>query len=104
MVAEDAPLVDVMTDKATVEMTAPVSGRIVSIHGEPGEMAPVGSAIAVFETEAEAGAEPAPAPKANGAAQTPAAEGLTKTPTKAEPSQTPPQAASTQPKPIGSSR
>ena len=26
-VDEDAPLVDVMTDKATVEMTSPVSGR-----------------------------------------------------------------------------
>ncbi len=57
MVAEDAPLVDVMTDKATVEMTAPVSGRIVSIQGEPGDMAAVGSAIAVFETEAEAAAD-----------------------------------------------
>ncbi len=54
MVKEDAPLVDVMTDKATVEMTSPVSGRVVSIHGEPGEMAAVGSALAVFETEAEA--------------------------------------------------
>ena len=57
MVAEDAPLVDVMTDKATVEMTAPVSGRIVSIQGEPGDMAAVGSAIAVFETEAEASSD-----------------------------------------------
>ncbi len=54
IVKEDAPLVDVMTDKATVEMTSPVSGKIVSLHGEPGEMAPVGSAIAIFETEAEA--------------------------------------------------
>jgi 2-oxoisovalerate dehydrogenase E2 component (dihydrolipoyl transacylase) len=62
VVKEDAPLVDVMTDKATVEMTAPVTGRIVSIHGEPGEMAPVGSAIAVFETDAEADAEPSPPP------------------------------------------
>jgi 2-oxoisovalerate dehydrogenase E2 component (dihydrolipoyl transacylase) len=52
MVQEDSPLVDVMTDKATVEMTAPVSGRIVSLQGEPGDMAAVGSAIAVFETEA----------------------------------------------------
>lgn len=57
VVKEDAPLLDVMTDKATVEMTAPVSGRIVSIQGEPGDMAPVGSAIAVFETES---AEEAP--------------------------------------------
>ncbi|MEZ5996752.1 MAG: dihydrolipoamide acetyltransferase family protein [Hyphomonadaceae bacterium] len=53
IVKEDAPLVDVMTDKATVEMTAPVGGKIISIHGEPGDMAPVGGPIAVFETEAE---------------------------------------------------
>jgi len=51
VVKEDDPLVDVMTDKATVEMTAPVSGKVVSIHGEPGDMAPVGGPIAVFETD-----------------------------------------------------
>jgi 2-oxoisovalerate dehydrogenase E2 component (dihydrolipoyl transacylase) len=61
VVKEDAPLVDVMTDKATVEMTSPVAGRIVSIQGEPGDMAAVGSAIAVFEVEGE-GEAPAAAP------------------------------------------
>jgi 2-oxoisovalerate dehydrogenase E2 component (dihydrolipoyl transacylase) len=77
VIKEDAPLVDVMTDKATVEMTSPVSGKVISIHGEPGDMAPVGGPIAVFETEAEseepappAKAEPpTPAPKPNGATQ-----------------------------------
>jgi len=34
-VDEDQNLVDVMTDKATVEMTSPVSGKVISIHGEP---------------------------------------------------------------------
>jgi len=53
VIQEDAPLVDVMTDKATVEMTSPVGGRVVSIHGEPGDMAPVGGPIAVFEVEGE---------------------------------------------------
>jgi len=69
IVKEDAPLVDVMTDKATVEMTSPVAGKIVSIHGEPGDMAPVGGAIAVFETEAEEEA-PASAPPASGRQET----------------------------------
>ena len=65
VVREDAPLVDVMTDKATVEMTAPVSGKIVAHprrtrrHGR-GRLAP----IAVFETEAASesctGARPQP--------------------------------------------
>jgi len=51
MVEEDAPLADVMTDKATIEITAPVAGRIVERNGEPGEMAPIGSVLAVFETD-----------------------------------------------------
>ncbi|HRK63808.1 MAG TPA: pyruvate dehydrogenase, partial [Terricaulis sp.] len=50
VVGEDAPLVDVMTDKATVEMTSPVAGKVIEINGEPGDMAAVGSAIVVFET------------------------------------------------------
>jgi 2-oxoisovalerate dehydrogenase E2 component (dihydrolipoyl transacylase) len=65
VVKEDAPLVDVMTDKATVEMTSPVDGKIISIHGEPGDMAPVGGQIVVFEVAGEGQSEPvaaAPAP------------------------------------------
>ncbi len=61
VVKEDAPLVDVMTDKATVEMTSPVDGKIISIHGEPGDMAPVGGQIVVFETAGEGESEPAAA-------------------------------------------
>jgi 2-oxoisovalerate dehydrogenase E2 component (dihydrolipoyl transacylase) len=92
VVQEDAPLVDVMTDKATVEMTSPVAGKIVSIHGEPGDMAPVGGPIAVFEVEGGEEAAPEP-PKSNGAAvaaKTPEADGLTATPAKSEPKQEPP--------------
>ncbi len=35
VVEEDQNLVDVMTDKATVEMTAPVAGKVIALHGEP---------------------------------------------------------------------
>ena len=49
-VEEDQPLVDVMTDKATVEITSPVSGKVVERRGEPGEMFAVGGAIVEFET------------------------------------------------------
>jgi len=48
---EDALLVDIMTDKATVEITSPVAGTVTAIHGEPGGMAPVGGVIVVFEVE-----------------------------------------------------
>ena len=59
-VEEDDPLCDMMTDKATVEMTAPVAGKIVEVAGEIGDQIAIGSVLAVFETEAgaEAAAEP----------------------------------------------
>lgn len=65
MVEEDQPIADMMTDKATVEMAAPVSGRIVELAGNVGDQIPIGSTLAVFETEGgEAEAEPASAPAA----------------------------------------
>jgi len=57
-VAEDDHLCDMMTDKATVEMTAPVAGKIVQVAGEVGDNIAIGSILAVFETEGEAAAEP----------------------------------------------
>ncbi len=62
MVEEDAPLADLMTDKATVEMTAPVAGRVVRLTGEVGEQVAIGSILAVFEVEGEGEVEEAPAP------------------------------------------
>src|ERR1700685_3759582 len=50
-VHEDQNMVDVMTDKATVEMTSPVTGKIIALHGEPGQMAPVGSPLVELEVE-----------------------------------------------------
>jgi 2-oxoisovalerate dehydrogenase E2 component (dihydrolipoyl transacylase) len=61
-VAEDAPLVDMLTDKATVEMTSPVAGKLIEIAGAPGEMAAVGGPIAVFEVEGAGNAAGAAAP------------------------------------------
>ena len=54
MVSEDDVIVEVMTEKAAVELPAPVSGRVVSTTGEPGDMVPVGSALIVFDTGAGA--------------------------------------------------
>ena len=51
-IREDAALVEVMTEKATVEVPSPVSGRVVSVSGTPGERIAVGSELAVFETGA----------------------------------------------------
>src|SRR3546814_4516138 len=41
-VEEDAQLADMMTDKATVEMESPVSGIVVQLAGEVGDLIPIG--------------------------------------------------------------
>jgi 2-oxoisovalerate dehydrogenase E2 component (dihydrolipoyl transacylase) len=48
-VSEDQLIVEVMTDKAAVEVPAPVSGRVVSVTGAPGDKVAVGSPLIVFE-------------------------------------------------------
>jgi 2-oxoisovalerate dehydrogenase E2 component (dihydrolipoyl transacylase) len=50
-IEEDQPFIDVMTDKATVEITSPVSGSVVSVEGEAGSAAAVGSVVAVLEVD-----------------------------------------------------
>ena len=58
---EDQPMVDVMTDKATVEMTAPVSGRISALHGEIGQKVAIGAPLVELELEGMAPASTPPA-------------------------------------------
>lgn len=53
-VAEDDVIVEVMTEKAAVELPAPVGGRVISTTGTPGDMVPVGAELIVFETDAGA--------------------------------------------------
>jgi 2-oxoisovalerate dehydrogenase E2 component (dihydrolipoyl transacylase) len=50
-VQEDQVMAEVMTEKAAVEVPSPVTGRVVSITGSPGDMVPVGAELIVFETE-----------------------------------------------------
>lgn len=61
-VTEDQHLVDVMTDKATVEMTSPVAGTVIALHGAPGEMAVVGAPLVEFETDSAEAPAPPPEP------------------------------------------
>src|SRR6186997_1099790 len=64
LVQEDQVMCEVMTEKAAVEMPAPVTGRIISISGEPGDMVAVGAELVVFDTDAtSAAAGEAPAVK-----------------------------------------
>jgi 2-oxoisovalerate dehydrogenase E2 component (dihydrolipoyl transacylase) len=48
-IREEDPLVDVMTDKATVEIPAPVAGTVVAIEGAVGEKRPVGSLLVTLD-------------------------------------------------------
>jgi len=57
VVAEDDQLADVMTDKATVEMEAPVSGTIVALAGEEGDIVAIGSMLVEIEVEGEVDAD-----------------------------------------------
>ncbi len=70
LVKEDQPLVDVMTDKASVTITSPKSGRIAELHGKAGEVVKVHSVLVSFDLSG--GAE-APAPAATKNEQGPAA-------------------------------
>jgi 2-oxoisovalerate dehydrogenase E2 component (dihydrolipoyl transacylase) len=58
LVREDQLLVDIMTDKATVEMTSPVAGRVTAIHGEVGQMVPVGALLVEFVLGEDGAATP----------------------------------------------
>src|SRR5690606_13825705 len=61
-VAEDAPIVEIMTDKATVSIPTPKAGKVVERHGNVGDIFPVGGTLVVLETEG--GVEAVPAPEA----------------------------------------
>src|SRR5580700_6035025 len=76
VVTEDQLIVEVMTDKAAVEVPAPVSGRVVSISGAPGDKVAVGAPLIVFdlsEGSTAAAAVASPAAAATSATQAPAA-------------------------------
>ncbi len=72
-VEEDQQIADMMTDKATVEMESPVSGTVVEVAGEAGDVIAIGSMLVVIETEGE-GNDAAPAPAPAAAAPAPKAE------------------------------
>ena len=51
-VAEDAPIVDVMTDKATVTIPSPTSGVVKELSGEVGDMIAVSYTHLTLPTKA----------------------------------------------------
>ena len=60
------PLVEVLTDKVSMEVPSPVAGVVTELLAQEGQTVPMGAPIAAIETEADADAAPpadaAPAP------------------------------------------
>src|SRR5215468_1340526 len=48
VIREDAPLLEVETDKAQVEIPSPMGGRVEMIHVRPGETVSVGAPLITF--------------------------------------------------------
>ena len=69
-VKEDQPLVEVMTDKASVEIPSPRTGTIAALHAEEGAIVPVGTVIVTIATAGDA-----PGPATVSAHTAPAAAG-----------------------------
>jgi 2-oxoisovalerate dehydrogenase E2 component (dihydrolipoyl transacylase) len=59
-VSEEDVVGTMMTDKAAVELSSPISGKVVKLAGEPGDIIAVGAALVVFETDGAAAGEMAP--------------------------------------------
>jgi 2-oxoisovalerate dehydrogenase E2 component (dihydrolipoyl transacylase) len=84
VIQEEDVVGTMMTDKAAVELSSPVSGKVLKLAGEPGDVIAVGSPLVVLETEASAD-DAAPAePGAGDAAGAPQA------PKRGKPAEEPP--------------
>ena len=55
-IVEDQPLVDMLTDKAAVEIPSPVTGKIVELHGAAGDKLAVGAKLVTIQLDAESSA------------------------------------------------
>src|SRR5439155_10625796 len=65
VIREDAPLLEVETDKAQVEIPSPMSGRVETIHVQPGQIVKVGAVLISFADSTDGGTvRAAPAPPA----------------------------------------
>ncbi len=71
-IAEDAPLVDIETDKASVTIPSPRGGKVVSLAGEVGDTLSVGGVLVVIDDGSGAQSPPAAATESKTEATPPA--------------------------------
>src|SRR6266700_7888780 len=65
-IAEDDPLVEIQTDKTTVEIPSPAAGVVSQILVEEGKVVPVGTVLVVIGGD---GTEPVPSPPSDKVSQ-----------------------------------
>ncbi len=95
-VREDQPMVEVETDKATVEIACPVDGVVVAVHAQAGERVSVGGLLVTFtEEEGETAGDVARA-----LAVSPASSDGSSAPTAATGEPAPAASATARPRPI----
>ncbi len=63
-VTKGEPIVEIETDKVTVEIEAPAAGVLRDVTAQPGDVVPVGKTIALIFAAGEAGGAASPAPAA----------------------------------------
>ena len=88
VIQRDQGILELETDKATVEVPSDQAGRVTAIHVSEGESVPIGAALLTLETEVQAPAAEPPGP----AAPEPAAPAATPEPEAKATPQTPPSA------------
>jgi 2-oxoglutarate dehydrogenase E2 component (dihydrolipoamide succinyltransferase) len=89
-VAVDEPLVELETDKVTIEVPAPSAGTLGEIAAKDGDTVAVGALLGMINDGAAGAARPAAAAPAKAAAPAPAAAAAPAAPPKAAPSDAPP--------------
>src|SRR6184192_4336518 len=77
-VRKGEPIVEIETDKVTVEVEAPASGVLRDVTARVGDVVPVGRTIALIFAAGEGGASAAPTGAAGAVASTPAAAATVK--------------------------
>lgn len=56
-VSEEDLVGTMMTDKAAIELSSPITGKVIRLAGEPGDIVAVGAALIVFETDGKGSTE-----------------------------------------------
>jgi pyruvate dehydrogenase E2 component (dihydrolipoamide acetyltransferase) len=73
VIGEDAPLLEVETDKAQVEIPSPIGGRVEKIHVAPGQTVKVGAVLVTFADNGGSAPTTAPPPETTAATAAPPA-------------------------------